>query len=49
MYMYFSNNTITGEIPSCLGNLQFLRELHLDCNNLTGSVPTTLNNTPKRN
>ncbi|XP_026441684.1 receptor-like protein 9DC3 [Papaver somniferum] len=37
-----SNNTLTGNIPSSLGNCSSLTVLHLGMNNLTGEVPKEL-------
>ena len=41
-FWYMDFNTLSGEIPTCVGNLQFLRELHLKCNSLNGTIPTGL-------
>lgn len=37
-----SNNSLSGEIPSSLGNLKALENLNLSHNNLSGSVPNSL-------
>ena len=42
-----SGNSITGSIPSSIGNLKSLKELHLSSNQLFGMVPTSLNNLEK--
>ena len=39
-----SNNELTGEIPSELGNLSNLQDLLLDENQLTGEIPSELGN-----
>lgn len=36
---YFSNNTLTGTIPSSYSKPALLRDLYLDGNGLTGTVP----------
>ncbi len=37
--LFFYNNSLTGTIPSELGNLTNLTSLHLGSNSLTGSIP----------
>ena len=34
-----SDNNLTGPFPTSLGQLQYLQELHLDNNALTGTMP----------
>ena len=34
-----SDNNLSGPFPASLGQLQYLRELHLDNNELTGTMP----------
>ena len=34
-----SDNNLSGPLPASLGQLQYLRELHLDNNELTGTMP----------
>ena len=43
-YLDVSGNSLTGLIPSELGNLQELTELHLDSNPLAGPIPRELGN-----
>jgi len=40
--MHTENNSITGEIPSEVGNLTSLVELSIGDNALTGTIPTEL-------
>jgi Leucine-rich repeat (LRR) protein len=40
----FSNNNLTGYIPSTIGNLKQLHSLNLSHNKLSGSLPQTLGN-----
>ncbi|XP_074587009.1 receptor-like protein EIX2 [Curcuma longa] len=43
VFLHFSNNSLTGEIPYCLGeSLQELMTLNLACNHLFGEIPTTI-------
>jgi Leucine-rich repeat (LRR) protein len=42
IYLYLSNNTLEGSIPSSIGNLQFLEELFLGNTTLEGPIPTEL-------
>ncbi|GJY86019.1 receptor-like protein 7 [Tanacetum coccineum] len=39
---FVSNNTLTGEIPPSLCNLQYIQLLDLSFNNITGSIPSCL-------
>ncbi|ONI12404.1 hypothetical protein PRUPE_4G162500 [Prunus persica] len=39
-----SNSNLEGEIPIEIGQLQLLRELHLDSNNFTGIIPNQISN-----
>lgn len=42
-FVYLDNNVITGPIPECLGDsLENLWELHIECNQLTGSLPANM-------
>jgi len=36
------SNNLSGEIPTCIGELIFLRSLNLRTNNITGSIPPTI-------
>ncbi|XP_009342316.2 receptor-like protein 2 [Pyrus x bretschneideri] len=42
-----SSNNITGNIPSEIGQLQLLQELHLDNNNFSGNIPDQMSNLMK--
>jgi Leucine-rich repeat (LRR) protein len=44
LYFYVDNNSLlSGSIPSCIGNLTFLHELHASCDSLNGTIPTGFN------
>ena len=43
-YFYVANNTISGNIPDCVGSMTYLIEMHLTCNELTGDVPIGFDN-----
>ncbi|XP_050904287.1 probable LRR receptor-like serine/threonine-protein kinase At3g47570 isoform X3 [Lathyrus oleraceus] len=42
IYIYLSNNSLTGPIPSEFGNLKHLSHLYLHSNNLFGEIPMDL-------
>lgn len=39
-YFYAANNSLEGVIPDCVGDMTFLIEMHLTCNDLNGTIPT---------
>ena len=39
-FFYADNNTLNGSIPDCVGNMTSLIELHLTCNDISGTIPT---------
>ena len=42
--MVLDNNQLSGEIPSTIGNLVDLDNLHLGHNNLSGEIPSEIGN-----
>jgi Leucine-rich repeat (LRR) protein len=43
-YFAIVNNTLRGTIPTELGNLSQVENLHLTANQLSGTIPTELGN-----
>jgi Leucine-rich repeat (LRR) protein len=45
--LYMSNNSLSGTIPSCLGDRRRLTEVYLDINRFTGAIPDTFGSLDK--